>query len=274
MGMRSVLVHTDIDSPEAGLVLGLAQGLPSLGVERVVLANVLDASGLEGPVIMAKVGHVLEALRARARVLEDVGLAVECRVPIGDPARELLALSAEEGIDAVLSGSHGKSNVDRIFAGSVSEELAASASVPNIVVRFESIREADDAAGPLRTLGRRLLVPTDLSEAADRALDLALALPRAEGDTLLLVHVDDGGPVTEAGLRESAERAVAAGADATFVSLTGAVGDAVLAEAEARGATGIVMGTRGVGSPWGELVLGSLSLTLLRQAGCPVVIVP
>ena len=46
-----------------------------------------------------------------------------------------------------------------------------------------------------------------------------------------------------------------------------------LREAEERQATGILVGSRGP-NPLQEVVLGSVSLTLMRQASCPVMIVP
>ncbi len=48
---------------------------------------------------------------------------------------------------------------------------------------------------------------------------------------------------------------------------------AILSEVKQRRATGIVVGTRGQ-NLLQETVLGSTSMTLIRQASCPVMIVP
>lgn len=272
--IRSVLVHTDIDSEQAGLMLRLVGGLRALGVERIVLANVIDASGMEGPVIAARVDRIREALKEAADRLRTEGLEVEVRVPTGDAERELLALSAEGHVDAVLSGSHAKSTMDRFFAGSVSASLAARSTVPNIVVRFEDMAASADPADLLRSLCKRLVIPTDFSEAADRALDVALSLPTECTESMLLVHVRDDVPDVEEKLEARRGRAEAAGVDARFVMRKGDVAATVVAEAGAHEATGVVVGSRGGGTPWEELVLGSVSLALLREAPCPVIIVP
>ncbi len=271
--IRSVLLHTDIRSPEAPMVLGLAEGLRQIGVERVVLANVVDASGMEGPVIAARVDHVRGLLREAASPLRQAGYDVEIRTPTGDAESELIALSAEAGVDAILSGSHGKSNLERLFMGSVSEALAARATVPNIIVRFDLITASDDVAAPMRDLCRTLVVPTDFSEAADRALDLALGLPSECTKRIVLVHVEDGAGDVDIRLRARADQARATGIDAVYVARRGDVARSVLAEVVSHAATCVIVGTRGR-TPWEEVVLGSVSLTLLREAPCPIVIVP
>jgi nucleotide-binding universal stress UspA family protein len=48
---------------------------------------------------------------------------------------------------------------------------------------------------------------------------------------------------------------------------------AVLAELDERRATGVIAGTRGRNAVQ-EMLLGSVSMTLMRQASCPVMIVP
>lgn len=273
MGIRTVLVHTAVGSPEATLVVAAARGLAGLGVKKIVFACVLDASGLEGPVIMAKVDRTMADLRGLAAPLEGAGLEVECRVPTGEAEHELLSIAAEDGVDAILSGTHGKSSVERLLIGSVSEALCAQASVPNVVVRFDHMREAEDPSRLLSGFAERLLVPTDFSDAADRALDAAIEFAARADGRVVLVHV---GTTRDAGarLRERSERGAAEGVDAVYVMREGGVAETLLAEAAEQGATGIVMGTRGVGSAWGELVLGSLSLTLLREADVPLMIVP
>lgn len=275
--MRNALVHTDIDTAEGALVLGLARGLPGLGVERIVLVQVVDASGMEGPVIAARVDRVREQLREAAGPLREAGLEVELRVPTGDAERELLALSAQTDVDAIVSGSHGKSTMGRLFAGSVSEALAAQAGVPNVVVRFELVRDAAEPVELTSGFCRRIVLPTDLSPAADRAFELALGLPTTCHERLVLVHVAEEGSdtaVAEEELHRRCGRAGAIGVDATYVIRHGDVVETVLAEAASHEATGIVLGTRGGGSAWGELVVGSLALALLRSAPCPVIIVP
>jgi nucleotide-binding universal stress UspA family protein len=53
----------------------------------------------------------------------------------------------------------------------------------------------------------------------------------------------------------------------------GAPEKAILAEIAESGITGVVIGTRGR-SPFQEALLGSVSMTLIRQASVPVLVVP
>ncbi|MBA4371128.1 MAG: hypothetical protein C0418_06090 [Coriobacteriaceae bacterium] len=281
---RSALVHTALGTEEARLVLGLAEGLRALGVGRVVLANVIDASGLEGPVIAEKVDAVLEGLREACAPLEAAGMKVECRVPTGsDASSELLALAAEAHVDMVVSGSHRKSQMDRLFAGSVSEMLAAHSPVPSLVARFDLIGGSERPAELLRAFPRALVMPTDFSDAAERAVTTVLSLPPESVGEILFLHVTDPSLSGDALRRQTdgasfqlenlVARARGRGLGASWAVEPGGIIETVLAEVEARSAAGVVVGRR-AHAVLQETLLGSLLLTLLREAPVPVLVVP
>lgn len=56
-------------------------------------------------------------------------------VRIGKAAAQVLALAAEIGADHILLGSHGKTGVERLLLGSVSEHVVREARCPVTVVR-------------------------------------------------------------------------------------------------------------------------------------------
>jgi nucleotide-binding universal stress UspA family protein len=122
-----------------------------------------------------------------------------------------------------------------------------------------------------------MLVPTDFSATAARAFNLALSLPRHTVGAMRLLNVTSGGAAAdreaEAELRKLTEVAKERGVHATPVIGHGAPERAVLAEIEASGITGVVVGSRGR-SLLQEALLGSVSMTLVRQAPVPVLIVP
>src|ERR1700694_3624269 len=117
--MSTVLVPTDLSAPQ-DMVMRFCTGLRDLGVERCVCCHVVDATGLEGPVIAAKVDSARHTLQRAVEVVRQSGIEVELRVPTGDPERELMMIANEEHIDAVVCGSSGKNAADRLFVGSVS----------------------------------------------------------------------------------------------------------------------------------------------------------
>ena len=280
--LRSVLLPADMtDSTE--LLLKFACGLPSLGVRRVVLAHSVEATGMEGPVIVAAVDRARERLREAADVLEGSGLDTEVRVVTGSPSSALTSLASEVSVDAVVAGSSGKTVLDRFLGGSVSEDLLVLAERPTMFVRFGLLRNAAHPDALLTSFGRTLLLPTDFSSSSMRALTTALELPKGFVGTLFMVHVvdptlaDDALRKAEVGaefqLKNMAAMAAERGVTARSVIRRGDPRREILRELDERRASGVITGTRGR-SMLSEAVMGSVSLTLLRQASCPVLVVP
>lgn len=77
----------------------------------------------------------LEELR---RGLEGKGVEVRSRILEGDPARELLDLAQEEGVDLLAAGTHGHAFVARILLGSVSTRLLRGSAVATLVAPAEA----------------------------------------------------------------------------------------------------------------------------------------
>lgn len=279
--LRTVLLPTDLGDG-ATLMMGCATGLPALGVKRIVLTHVVDPSGMEGPVIAARIDQVRGRLRAFAKPLEDAGLYVQTRVPTGDPQEQVLALAYEMQVDAIVCASHGRGVVDQLFLGSVSDRVLRDSRVPRLAARFDLLRNAADPAAMCRTFASKLLVPMDFSATSMRAFLTALDLPVTAVGTMYLLHAID--PSLSGEKRRKAEE----GAEFELKNLCEMAGErsinakpvigtaepahAILAEIDERRITGVVIGTRGR-SPLQEALLGSVSMTLLRQASCPVMVV-
>jgi nucleotide-binding universal stress UspA family protein len=139
-----------------------------------------------------------------------------------------------------------------------------------------------------------ILIATDGSEDAMRALDAAIELAAATGDSLVAVAVWQippgefgipyGGYVgpdvwdayrahADTAVQQAAERARAAGVETDPVVLEGAPAPAIVDFAKERRVRMIVVGTHGWGSVKGAL-FGSVSRGVLHRATCPVVVVP
>lgn len=280
--IRSVLVPADF-SDESALIHRFAAGLGSLGVRRVVLGHVVDTKGKEGPVIAGAVDRAREKVGASADVLTQAGLDTEVRIAAdANPSNGVLGLAAEAHVDAIVCGSHGKSPVERLAAGSVSEDIVVNSDVPLLMVRFELLRNVDEPAQVVRSFGRTLMLATDFSAASMRALMTVLDLPAGSVGTLFLVHaIDpalDGEQLQNARtgaefqLNNMVDMAAQKKISARSVVHQGDASRVILNEIDERRASGVVAGTRGRGPLTGAL-LGGVSLTLLRQASCPVMIV-
>jgi nucleotide-binding universal stress UspA family protein len=143
---------------------------------------------------------------------------------------------------------------------------------------------------------KRILVATDGSDGADRAVDYAARLATSKGDDLLIVHVIGGGlpdnvfrqftHAEQAWLREqldslsrnilnaARERARAAGAKTVLLeSRSGDIAQTIVDIAQEKDVETIVVGKRGVGRIAG-LLLGSVSQKIVSLAPRPVTVVP
>jgi nucleotide-binding universal stress UspA family protein len=280
--LRTVLLPIDF-SADSDLVMRFCTGLGELGTRRVVCCHVVDATGLEGPVIAAKLDAARQRMRTATKPLADAGFDVEVRLPTGDPETELLALATENHIDAVVCGTSGKTLADRLLSGSVSERLASSSGLPALTVRHDLLRSVADPAALAKGFGRMMLVPTDFSGTAARALNIALSIPKKAVGTIRVLHIlpeaKDAVRATqqetgaEFQLRNLVAIARERGLPATPVIGHGVPERAILGEIDACGVSGVVIGSRGR-TALQEVLMGSVSMTLMRQASCPVLIVP
>jgi len=142
-----------------------------------------------------------------------------------------------------------------------------------------------------------ILVATDGSDGADRAVDYAAHLAKNEGDDLLIVHVIGGEGLPDsifrqftraeqAWLREqlesaskkilnaARERARGVGvATVLLESRSGDVAQTIVDIAQEKDVENIVVGKRGVGRIAG-LLLGSISQKIVSLAPRPVTVVP
>jgi nucleotide-binding universal stress UspA family protein len=131
---------------------------------------------------------------------------------------------------------------------------------------------------------KKLLFPTDFSHTGDAALEMATALARDAGATLLIVHVEEppvaygGGelyygipnPATE-DLQKMLVEIKPTDPDVRYEHrlITGDPATAVVRLAEDEGVDMIVMGTHGR-TGLSRLLMGSVAEAVVRRAKCPV----
>ena len=219
-------------------------------------------------------------------------LSVE--TPIGSPAKEILELSARWHPDLLVAGSHGRSQVARLFLGSVSLELIHKARCSVRVGRGKP------AASPGRI---RILIGNDGSLAAQAAIrSIASRSWPKDTEVEIISAVQTLVPGTAATsleastyaqepaysvIRDADERERArlhkvgedsakileqAGLNATSLVMDGDPRDLILTEAEASQAAVIFLGARGLGS-MERLLLGSVSTHIVVHAPCSVEVV-
>jgi nucleotide-binding universal stress UspA family protein len=105
------------------------------------------------------------------------GVEVSQLIVDGHPDQALPKIAVEVGADLIVVGTHGRTGLARLFLGSVAEMVARLADRSVVVAR------GDAPEGGYH----RVVIGTDFSPLADRALDQGLALA-ASGARVELIH--------------------------------------------------------------------------------------
>jgi len=279
MAISTMLVPVSLDARDTK-VLQYVCGLSVQSVRKVIVATAVDASGMEAPVVAAEVDRARERLAAVTASLKSCAMSYELRVVTGETTEAVLALAQQADIDVICCGTEGKSVVDALFSGSVSEKLFASGRVRTMTVRYDLLEAAADPRALSENFAKRLVIPTDFSASATRAWLSAVDRPSEALGKVYALHVLPEGSTN--GDRREAEvlleglLAIARehGADAEYEIRSGDPAESVLAYLEEVGATGVITGQHGRGGLMRQVMLGGLSLRLLRDAPCPVVVQP
>ena len=83
----------------------------------------------------SKLEDACEALNRLEEQLSGEGLIVKTRIEIGFPLQEILRIEKEEDVSMIVLGSHGLSNLQEMFLGSVSEKVIRKCKNPILVIK-------------------------------------------------------------------------------------------------------------------------------------------
>ncbi|ELY44592.1 universal stress protein [Natronorubrum sulfidifaciens] len=200
----------------------------------------------------------------------------------GVPHRTILEYADEQGVDMIVMGTHGRTGVDRARLGSTTERVVALSDVPVLSVRMtDDGDDTPEAGGPYE----RIVIPTDGSDAAERAAENALEIAEKYDASVHAVYVIDtttydleDAPRSIIGLLKTggqnateavAEMADERGLEATTAVRRGVPADELLEYVSAADADLVAMGTRGRAVGSGRL-LGSTTARVVRRSPIPV----
>lgn len=240
----------------------------------------IRAAGREEELRLTVAGEARAALEALARGLSTPhDVVVDTDVAAAAVLADISLLRQIEALkpDLVVMASNRRGGLGTFFLGSVAQEVLRQARCPVLVV---GPRCGLPAAGY-----RRIVVPTDLSEASRRAFPLAAMLASRFDASIVAVHVV-ARPllVAQAGNPHALAAAVpSTAALRTFVDTLdhrrvtprveqGAPWERIVSVARDEGADLVVMAMQGADS-LGERLLGSQTERVVRHAGCPVLVV-
>jgi nucleotide-binding universal stress UspA family protein len=136
-----VLVPVDFSEP-AHEAARHARALAEVYGARVDLLHVVDEvllrpvyAPLRGSFQLDREEVVAQAEAELRRFADALGGEAALHVRVGHPALGILDFAAEEGVDLIVIGSHGRSGIERLFLGSVAEKVIRMAPCPVFTVR-------------------------------------------------------------------------------------------------------------------------------------------
>lgn len=199
----------------------------------------------------------------------------------GRPSDAIFEYADANSSDLIVTGTHGRSGLNRYFAGSVAERVVRLSEIPVITVRAAERSRVVDGY-------ENILVPTDGSEHAVAAADNAIAIGRASNARIHAVHVVDVGaaattpsvtpPTTlieqlesegERSTESIAKRARDAGLDVTTDVFEGSPARDLLEYADENEIDLVATGTAGR-TGLDRYLVGSTTEQIIRRAEMPV----
>ncbi len=274
---KHILSPVDFSDLSA-LALRYAEALSRCSGARL---TVLYASSFEAPpyFTQGQLAELQQTLREAGRQAEEdlrrfvqrtlgPGAArPEVRVAEGRPAEVILKVAAETGADLIAMGTHGRSGLNRLLLGSVTERVLSQSDVPVLTVR----PPAPPPASPLAV--RRILCPVNDTPIARRALARAVEMARCLDAALTLLHVHE--PKAEDGIADLCAwvpPALRTQCRIKEIERRGEAAREIVAEAVEGGCDLLVIGAEHRRF-FDSTVIGSTSARVVRHAPCPVLTV-
>jgi nucleotide-binding universal stress UspA family protein len=141
---KKILYPTDFSEVSKKAINYIKQ-LKDAGTQEVVVLHVVNEKGVEAMALYASgsFDELLQRIEKEAADemekieadLKESGFKVKLRIEIGIPLTDILKVEQEEGVSAIVIGSHGKSNVKEMLLGSVSEKVIRKSKNPVLVIR-------------------------------------------------------------------------------------------------------------------------------------------
>jgi nucleotide-binding universal stress UspA family protein len=141
---KKILYPTDF-SDVSKKALNYILQLKEAGAKEVVVLHVIDQKGIDAisryaaggaePMIREITKEAREEGKRIEKELMERGFIVKLRIETGVPLKEILKVEDEEKVSAIIIGSHGKTNLEEMLLGSVSEKVIRQSKNPVLVVK-------------------------------------------------------------------------------------------------------------------------------------------
>jgi nucleotide-binding universal stress UspA family protein len=147
---------------------------------RVVLMQVTPNVNSANAVI-----EIHPNINALHKALENKGWKVEREVRIGDPVREIIKMAILLPATLVLMSTHGRSGIERIRKGSVTEQVLKQSPCPVFILHSSRPEPHDNRT---EQLFRRILVPLDGTDASSAILECVERFAKMHDSEIVMFH--------------------------------------------------------------------------------------
>jgi len=176
---RTILIP--IDGSESAEETALyAQSLCPKPETRIVLLHVTPAVNT----MNASIDHVPN-VKAIHDALQSADWIVETEVRMGEPVFEILKMAILLPATMILMSTHGRSGIERIRDGSVTEQVVKQSPCPVFILHSTRPEPADNRT---EKLFKRILVPLDGSEASSAILECVQRFAKMHDSEVILFH--------------------------------------------------------------------------------------
>jgi nucleotide-binding universal stress UspA family protein len=143
-------------------------------------AALYDAAYVIKGELVKKVAAVKKDAEEKLKTLQKAkGISFKSIVKEGTAAKVIIDVAEKEGVDLIVIGRRGMSAIEKLFIGSVANQVLRNSPVPILVTKKKT--------GVPRF--KKIIVPTDFSEREEVERDFAWEIARGFGSELTLLHV-------------------------------------------------------------------------------------
>ena len=176
---QTILIPID-GTESADETLLYVQSIAPKSETRIVLIQVTPHVDSVNAVI-----EVHPNVNAIHNTLEDKGWKVEREARIGDPVREIIKMAILLPATLILMSTHGRSGVERIRKGSVTEQVLKQSPCPVFILHSSRPEPSDNRT---EQLFRRILVPLDGTDASSAILECVERFAKMHDSEVVMFH--------------------------------------------------------------------------------------
>lgn len=142
---EKILYPTDF-SEVSKKALDVIKQLKACGTQQVIILHVIDLRDARNfarhsrelnfdQIVQRMEENAKEEMKDIEKELKESGFDVQAKISKGIPLTDILSTEELENVSLIILGSHGKSCVEEMFLGSVSEKVIRKSKKPILVVR-------------------------------------------------------------------------------------------------------------------------------------------